>query len=287
MLRCERMARPLCFIRRNELLDLTMRTLEGRCLLRPSREINARLLNVLARCLERYDVWLHAFVFMSNHLHMLVTALNALHATSFRRDFKRDTACEIKRVTGWTGDVWARNRAVPVLDDAAAMDRLRYVLANGVKEGLVAHPLEWPGASSTAALLGDMRIVAPATRHAAPPRTIALAPLPGLAARTPGEHRAVMKRVVSDVTAEAAKQRAGMPCLGVHAILATDRFTPIELAKSKAPIAYCSSPEVVAAYKEERDAYTAAFRVATGRLRDAGPSVPFPCGSFVPSLYEE
>ena len=44
-----------------------------------------------------------------------------------------------------------------MLDDAALVGRLRYVLAHGVKEGLVERSAEWPGLTCLAQLLGPAR----------------------------------------------------------------------------------------------------------------------------------
>jgi len=277
------MTRPLCFIRRNELLDLTMRTEQGRALLRPTRALTLCILGVLARCLALYKVELHAFVFLSNHGHLLASVENAFHATSFVRDFKRDTSKAIKRLTGWDSQVWAPSRPIPILDHGAAIDRLAYVFSNGVKEGLVDHPLAWPGANSTRALLGDMTIVVPGGRRDPTSQTIRLAPLPALASRTCGEQRAVMHRLIEEVVIASAVARAGKPSLGLRGILDVDPFAPIPLAATRAPIAHASSAAAVADYKEERDAHGAAYRAASGKLRAEGSPISFPSDSFLPS----
>jgi hypothetical protein len=46
---------------------------------------------------------------------------------------------------------------LPVLDDAALVGRLRYLLVHGVKEGLVEKWAEWPGLTCLAQLLGPAR----------------------------------------------------------------------------------------------------------------------------------
>ena len=50
-----------------------------------------------------------------------------------------------------------RYSAEPVLDDTALVGRLRYVLAHGVKEGLVERSAEWPGLTCLPQLLGPAR----------------------------------------------------------------------------------------------------------------------------------
>jgi hypothetical protein len=282
------MARPLCFIRRDELLDITIRTHEGRALLRPTRAMTACVLSVLARCLALYRVDLHAFVFLSNHGHLMATVENALHATCFIRDFKRETTKGIRRLTGWKGKVWASGRPIPILDGDAAIYRVKYTLANGVKEGLVDHPLAWPGANSSRALLGDMQIAVPATRKAEDPALIRLTPIAPFRALSPEEHRGQIERLIGEVVDEARLARDGKPCLGLRRILDVDPFEPIALEKTRRPLAHATSIEAVLDFKAARAAHEEAFRRATGRLREAGRPVPFPHDSFPPSAgYEE
>ncbi len=65
---------------------------------------------------------------------------------------------EVERSTSgldWSGGFWERRySAEPVLDDATLVGRLRYVLAHGVKEGLVDRRAEWPGLTCLPQLLG-------------------------------------------------------------------------------------------------------------------------------------
>ncbi|MFL6201690.1 MAG: hypothetical protein ACJ76J_21165 [Thermoanaerobaculia bacterium] len=63
--------------------------------------------------------------------------------------FQTNAAREVARLTDWPDGVWSdRYTSIPVSDEPAAqVDRLRYVLAQGVKEGLVAQVEEWPGIS--------------------------------------------------------------------------------------------------------------------------------------------
>ena len=55
----------------------------------------------------------------------------------------------------WRDKIWARRYQAIVISDeeAAQVERLKYVLAHGVKEGLVDRPQDWSGAHSVEALL--------------------------------------------------------------------------------------------------------------------------------------
>ncbi len=88
---------------------------------------------------------LHAFTFASNHFHLLVWARGAALA-SFMQYLRANLSRKVGRLVEWSGGFWERRySAEPVLDDAALVGRLRYVLAHGVKEGLVERSAEWPG----------------------------------------------------------------------------------------------------------------------------------------------
>jgi REP element-mobilizing transposase RayT len=124
-------------------------------LLTPSTEVNELIGGVLARAVALTGVELHGFVVASNHVHLLVTAEGAMLSV-FMQYFLGNVARKVGRITQWSGALWQRRfSAEVVLDDEAAVGRLSYILAHGVKEGLVRHPAEWPGLSCLNLLLND------------------------------------------------------------------------------------------------------------------------------------
>ncbi len=64
-------------------------------------------------------------------------------------------AKEAGRLHGWRERFWGRRYTAIVVshEEAAQVTRLRYILEQGTKEGLVRSPLDWPGTHSTQALL--------------------------------------------------------------------------------------------------------------------------------------
>ena len=67
----------------------------------------------------------------------------------FMEFFQGNVAREVGRLRKWEDKVWSRRYEAIVISDepAAQVDRLRYVLSNGVKEGLVARVEDRPGIS--------------------------------------------------------------------------------------------------------------------------------------------
>lgn len=78
------MPRPLRYLPPEcPLVEVTCRTLHGRLLLRPSKELNRLVLGVLARAARLHDVGVCAFVFLSNHCHLLLRPKDAQELSAF------------------------------------------------------------------------------------------------------------------------------------------------------------------------------------------------------------
>jgi len=140
------------------LVEVTCRTIQGRLLLRPSPQLNDIVLGVLGRAQDRYPVEVVSFSFLSSHYHLLLWVRDARELALFMGYFNGNLARKVGHLTGWTDKLWSRRyQAILVSDEEAAqVDRLTYILANGVKENLVARVEEWPGVHSGHALLtGD------------------------------------------------------------------------------------------------------------------------------------
>ncbi len=136
---------------------VTTRCTQGYALLRPSPQLNALILGCLARSLElhRGEVELHHYVFMSNHYHLLISTLNARAKSRFMCHLNSNLARELCRAWRWRDHVWEKRYASDVvLDESALVATLKYIFKNSVKERLVEHPREWPGAHGWAPLCG-------------------------------------------------------------------------------------------------------------------------------------
>ncbi len=118
------------------LFEITCRTIQSRFLLRPSPLLNEIIVGALARAKRLYGVELSAYIFLSNHLHILVWAADSQQLAGFMGYFLSKLAREVVRLTGWRDKVFARRyRAIPVSEEEAAqVERLVYILSNGCKE---------------------------------------------------------------------------------------------------------------------------------------------------------
>src|SRR5689334_9368075 len=151
------MSRPLRWYLPEVVYEVTTRTIQERFLLRPGEAERDLILGVIGRGLELYArIMLHAFVYLSNHMHMMLSSADPTQIAPFIGFVNGHVARLVGKRSGWDGLFWSgRAHVIPVLDDESAEGRLRYILSHGVKEGLVARPEQWPGASSTPGLLGQ------------------------------------------------------------------------------------------------------------------------------------
>jgi REP element-mobilizing transposase RayT len=133
------------------LVEVTCRTLQGRFLLRPSWALNEIVLGVLGRAQRLNPVRICAFTFLSTHFHLLLEVDDAQQLAKLGH-LNSNLAREVGRLTGWREKVWPRRYQAIIVstEEAAQIDRLRYVLAHGVKEDLVPRP---PTGSSIALAL--------------------------------------------------------------------------------------------------------------------------------------
>ena len=150
------MSRPLRFIPEGgALVEVTSRTIHSRFLLRPGRKLDEIIVGVLGRAQRRYKMRICGYMFASSHYHLLLDVDDARQLSRFMCYVGSNIARKAGRLYRWPEKFWSRRyRAIVVSGEAGAqIERLKYVLANGCKEGLVGRPQDWPGVHAAKALL--------------------------------------------------------------------------------------------------------------------------------------
>ncbi len=262
---------------------------------------------MLARAVQRSagDVRLHAFTFASNHFHLWVWARGAA-LSGFMQYLRANLSKKVGRLVDWSGGFWERRySAEPVLDDEALVGRLRYVLAHGVKEGLVERSAEWSGLTCLPQLLGPARRVlqwfngtkrwskrgsedmgAGEGRFAeeiAEPVELVVEPLPCWKGLREDERQRAVRGLVEAVESEARARET--PVLGARAVRAQHPHTrPEQLERSPRPLGHASTRQALRELREQYRAFIAAFREAAARWRRGDFSAPFPLFSFPPRV---
>ena len=140
---------------------VTRRCTQRLFLLQPCALVNQILLYCLAVAAQRYEVEIHAFCFLANHWHAIITDLKA-RRPEFYRWFHEFVAKCLNAHYGRWENIWATEPTSVVLltDDGSQIDKLLYVTTNPVAAGLVPHSDEWPGVHSRPSDIGRTITVA-------------------------------------------------------------------------------------------------------------------------------
>jgi len=301
------MPRKLRFVpHARTLISITCRAVQGRFLFRPGPQLNDLVLGVLGRAQRRYETTISALVVLSSHVHLLLVVDDAKEPAAFMRYVKSKLAREVNRLTGWRGPVFDRRYEMTVVndEDAAQIERLRYVLSQSVKENLVEEVRQWPGVHSAGALIDGtpleghwfdrtqefaarLRREDVGRMRYATVETVTFSAIPCWAHLSPEIYRARIAALVETIESDAARERGrtGASVLGVRAILARDpQYRPSTLARSPAPRVHAATKAARRAFYEIYAAFVSAFREASERLRLGDRNAPFPTGSFPPAL---
>ena len=287
------------------LVEVTNRTIQGRFLLRPSQELNELLIGVLGRAQRLYGVKLHAFVVLSNHYHLLMTVDSALQMAQFIAYFQGNLAKEAGRLYNWRGPFWHRRYQHILVseEEGAQVARLRYILANSCKEGLVPTPLDWPGVSSVRNLLLGEEIrgvwvdrtkerfaganVDNNTTRFRQLETVSVSSLPCWEHLDIGVQRMRIQDLVDQICVETeARHRVnGTRPVGITRLLHLDPHAkPHRSECSPAPLFHCASKQVRDALHAAYGLFCSAFRQSADRMRAGKSPVAFPEGAFPPAL---
>jgi REP element-mobilizing transposase RayT len=281
---------------------VTVRCFQGRLLLCPSRETNDILGGVLARAVRTSGVELFVFSFASNHLHMLVRA-RASNLPDFMQYLLTNISKKIGKLRGWRGSFWERRySAEPVLDEEALLERVRYIIAHGVKEGLVRTWREWPGLNSVPEMLGkpvrsfrwfnwSRRWAARSTKGPAAhfdPRfteseslTITPLPVPRFARRSVW-HRFV-RRALQAIDTQGRRDHPRV--LGRVGVLCQDpQHRPERPKRTPRPWCHTVSAKLRAECIEGYRVFRRAFDAASARWRTGDVTAVFPKYAFRPFL---
>ena len=136
-------------------VEMTIRTILGMFLLKPTARNTSLILGVLGRAKKTLDFELYGYAYLSNHGSLLLGVRSAQHLARVMEFINGNIARELGRAeqSNWQGRFWARRaRPILVLSEEDLVERMRYLLSNSTKENLVTHPTRWPGAHCGRAL---------------------------------------------------------------------------------------------------------------------------------------
>jgi putative transposase len=105
-------------------------------------------LKLLAASCRRHTCELHAYVLMTNHVHLLITPTTPEGVSLVIRDLGRDFVRIINKIYRRTGTMWeGRFRSSLVDKEHYCLACYRYIELNPVRAGMVRNPADYPWSS--------------------------------------------------------------------------------------------------------------------------------------------
>ncbi len=257
--------------------------------MRPSPLVNQICLYEIGKASIGRKIMVHAFVVMSNHVHLVVTD-PACELPDFMRDFLRGVSKAISLEYGM-GDGIFDKRAysrVVLLDEQATVDKIAYCNANPVRAGLVKWGHRWPGATSSGAAFGRVyRVRRPKARYyrnSEGPLDVSFT----LTAPRNVEPVAFAARVVArtrelEVAAHADLAERNQSFVGEQAVLATNPFDcakSVEERRGFDPKFAGGDPQTQQQARTWYRQWYRAYRSALESFREGLRGILFPAGTW-------
>jgi hypothetical protein len=285
------------------MVEVMTRTIQRRFLMPPTQEVAEIIKGIIGRAQARYQVAIYSFVFLSDHYHMQLGVKDARQLARFMCYINSNIAREVGKIVGWKGRFWEKRYTSVVISEEKAIqvERLRYILSNGCKEGLVASPSDWTGANTAIALLQGVWLLkgrwfdrteqyrASAhgkTRIFDTVETVKISPLPCWNHLNGEEIRQRIADLVREIEEETDHMHIekGTTPIGMERVL---RLPPHQAPREE-PLS-SPAPLFIAATREARQilhcsyrSFVNHYRQAAERLQDGELNVVFPPGSFPP-----
>lgn len=117
-------------------------------------------LNCLSDACQRYRVAVHAYVLMTNHVHLLLTPQTAEGISQVMQSVGRRYVQYVNYEYRRSGTLWeGRHKASLVDTEAYLLTCYRYIELNPVRANMVPHPGEYRWSSYRSNALGDSNIL--------------------------------------------------------------------------------------------------------------------------------
>ena len=266
-------------------------------LLRPERHVNDAFLYCLAVAAERYGIPVHGWICMSSHIHYVVRD-NRGNLPAFLAFFHGMLARLVNSLRGRWENMWSTEPtcAVCLVEAADRFDKLLYLLTNAIKDHLVEHVSDWPGACSFIQhLTGLPKILRRPRRFfreegPLPEEVVLRAEKPeGFEHLSDEAWSAMIAGAVEQAETAARAERAetGRRILGRKAILRaapTDSSSTVEPRGNLRPHIACKSEPVRIAALAAPIAFRHAYREARQAWLAGDHAVLFPLGTYAFTL---
>lgn len=291
------MATPPRFILEGQTLFVTGCAVNRQFRFVPDRETSAVIRYSLAECAEHYGIRLHAFKWMSNHYHLVLTDVRGV-LPSFMRDLNSRISRALNALRETHGENFERAgyNMVVATDRDAILRHCAYAEANACIAHLVDRATDWTGVSSAGMRFGRRkRVRAPESGVCSGRRAqgeggradcveLVLEPPPGFEELSLRELRREIDLRVADLekAARAEREAAGHGVVGMRAVCARNYWespdTPKERSRGE-PRVSGSDSSARRAMLDRIAAFEQAYRAAL-KLHKVTKNALFPLGTW-------
>lgn len=268
----------------------------------------------MARGVEMFGVEIFGYVWMSNHGHLLLRAPKGNFA-DYMTYVNGQIAVNVNRFLDRKHALWGRRyAAAQVLDEAAELEMLGYLLANPQNAGIADSIEEWAGLSSASFFFEDRKqrfLSFNRTNWHTAGRPQNIAPylsttelehklLPQLSKLDRKTLRRKIRRLIkkhvkvlptSEVETEVEPMMSVRRQLLARTVIPTDRPTASKNAprkySSRQPLCHTTNPALHRVYRAQRREFRWHYEKSSAAYRSGNVKVIFPPGSFAPSRYPQ
>lgn len=121
-----------------------------------SEEDMARIIEDISHSLSKTDCYLHAYVIMSNHLHLLITPKDKAQLSQFMQSMANRYARYFNATRNRTGTIWEGRFKSSLVDSEHYLFTLyKYIEMNPIKAGMVEDIASYPWSSYRHNALGE------------------------------------------------------------------------------------------------------------------------------------
>ena len=274
---------------------ITIRTLEARMWMIPTRKMEKLLGGIVARYASFAGIELYAYCFLSNHYHLVIRAPRG-NTDEFCENINREIARRVNWKNHRTGTFWHTPYADQrILSESDLVEAFLYVTTNAVRHGLVEHPELWTGLCSYSQCLYERdrsftfhHYTAQDPDKIVCSHTLKLSVLPMLRDLRKQERQERISALIEERVKElhAYRKSNGLGFLGLEGVLSIiPGSIPQTVSRSPRPVSYTKDAELRKQAKAEARERNSKYSEASFRYRLGDLQAEFPEFAFRPPLH--